>query len=272
MPRMIPFQNPHLVNFRDFGGYMTSDGRKVKEGIFFRSGTLAYLTSYEDQKIFQDLHIRTVFDLRSQQERRQAPDIVIGAHIQRIEMSAMQDRNGRDFDFHGRHMLKLVRGEKKKKMSWQSIYLRRQNEILLFHNPTFKRMFSCLLHQQTPILIHCTAGKDRTGAGVALILLLLGVDKKTILEDYCLTNTCRKKQIEQCQHNYRWLHRLFPSTKKLCLMIQGVIEENLATGLAMIDERYDRIEDFFFQEYQLTAKDIQTLRTLYLETLPNIVK
>jgi protein-tyrosine phosphatase len=56
------------------------------------------------------------------------------------------------------------------------------------HGPTFGRFLRHLLAHPTPVVFHCTAGKDRTGFAAALLLSVLGVERDTILHDYLLTN------------------------------------------------------------------------------------
>lgn len=67
---------------------------------------------------------------------------------------------------------------------------------MLFGNKAFKELFRALEAGETPILFHCSAGKDRTGVAAMLILLALGASDETICADYERTNLCRKAEIE----------------------------------------------------------------------------
>jgi protein-tyrosine phosphatase len=57
---------------------------------------------------------------------------------------------------------------------------------LYSHQAIYKKMLMRLVEQQTPLVFHCAAGKDRTGVAAALILSLLGVSDELIIEDYLL--------------------------------------------------------------------------------------
>lgn len=61
-------------------------------------------------------------------------------------------------------------------------------ELARDHHDEYSELFKCLLETDGPFLLHCSAGKDRTGFGAALILSALGVAEDVILEDYLLTN------------------------------------------------------------------------------------
>ena len=265
MGRVIEFQHPCLINFRDFGGYVTEDGKYVKTGIFYRSGALGYFTIMEDQQLFLSLGINTVIDLRSNKERRRLKDIQIGEE-NRIEISAMIDDHGNDIDFSPKYMLKLSQlFQMKKHDSFLDYYCITHYSRLFFNNEAFKEILNQMLEHQVPLLIHCSAGKDRTGIAVALILLLLGVDRETIMEDYLLTNMCRQSLIDEFVYQNRFLIKLFPKIQTLCILSRGVLKESLETCFSILDEKYNDIQTFFEQEYGLSPSMIELLRDMYLE-------
>ena len=77
-----------------------------------------------------------------------------------------------------------------------STFVQAMYERMLFGNKAFKELFRALEAGETPILFHCSAGKDRTGVAAMLILLALGASDETICADYERTNLCRKAEID----------------------------------------------------------------------------
>ena len=69
-------------------------------------------------------------------------------------------------------------------------------ERMLFGNKAYKELFRALEAGETPVLFHCSAGKDRTGVAAILILLALGASDKTIAEDFEKTNIWRRPELE----------------------------------------------------------------------------
>ena len=72
----------------------------------------------------------------------------------------------------------------------------RMYERMLFGNKAYKELFRALEAGETPVLFHCSAGKDRTGVAAMLILLALGASDKTIAEDFEKTNIWRRPELE----------------------------------------------------------------------------
>ena len=68
---------------------------------------------------------------------------------------------------------------------------------MLFRNKAYKELFRALEAGETPILFHCSGGKDRTGVAAMLILLALGASDETICQDFVRTNVCRRPELEK---------------------------------------------------------------------------
>ena len=114
------------------------------------------------------------------------------------------------------------------------------------------------------IVQHCRGGKDRTGYGIALILLLLGVDQKTVVEDYMLTNVCKHEK------NTRSLAEAYEQTHNedfvLALRyLKEAREEFLLGALNMISDSYGGIENYASQELNFGSEKIEELKKNYLE-------
>ena len=165
-------------NFRDLGGYPAKDGRTLRWRRIFRSNHLGHLTA-EDIEVLRGLKLKCAFDFRGTEERVAAMCGVeeIAVHSLPIEptvVAALRARRATVAALSSADALDVMRD------SYRNYV--RQN------TPSFRALFAHLLEDRAPLVIHCTAGKDRTGFACALILHALGVPDQTIAEDYLLTN------------------------------------------------------------------------------------
>jgi len=166
------------VNFRDIGGYHTHNGRMVRRGRVFRTGVLCYLTEADSLRL-KSLGVRRIFDLRRTNERTQEPtrwpDAAVISHTWDDgpePPSAMRFAKANEMSPHGMREAMLALYEALP--DWMA--------------PRLRDFFKVLREEHTPTVIHCAAGKDRTGIAVALLLHALGVRHEDILRDYLLTN------------------------------------------------------------------------------------
>lgn len=178
--RVLPLQKG--VNLRDVGGYYTKNGQMVRWGQLFRSGSLSRLTQ-ADLAYLKRLDVKLVSDLRTMSERLKQPDRLpdVPGLVERPLPMESVDRWERMrgaftvFFRKGRIDNYLLGGYKRVMIDGNAHVI---GEI-------FQRLAD---PAQTPALIHCTAGKDRTGLVVALLLLTLGVPEETVVADYTLSN------------------------------------------------------------------------------------
>jgi protein-tyrosine phosphatase len=165
-------------NFRDLGGYASMDGRTVRWRRIFRSNHLGHLTE-SDIAVLRGLGLKSAFDFRGAEERSAAQCAIseITVHSLPVEptvVAALRARlaNGR--------ALSPSDGIEVMRESYVG-YVRQNTQ-------RYRSLFAHLLDDSAPLVIHCTAGKDRTGFACALILHALGVSEDVISEDYLLTN------------------------------------------------------------------------------------
>ncbi|MCU0496073.1 MAG: tyrosine-protein phosphatase [Anaerolineae bacterium] len=175
-PRLIPLQGG--INFRDIGGYPTADGRKVKRGQIFRSGTLIALTDH-DWATLARFEIKLVCDFRSPEEVIEEPEkLPAGIDYWHAPLQTPHNTINR---------LRMVLFQPDR---LSDFLLQTYTEIMLDQNPQLLGNLITRLSDQAnlPTLIHCTAGKDRTGMAIALVLLALGVSEDIVIADYTLSN------------------------------------------------------------------------------------
>ncbi len=162
-------------NFRDLGGYRTREGRTVRSGVLFRSDALHFMMPDDMALVQSSLGLSTVIDLRN-------PDEASDAGRWPRDGSAVRYRNipfleDRDISHPVAGVDPVVR--------LTEIY----TWIIANAGERVAQALNLLAGDQTlPAVVHCTAGKDRTGVLSAIILGLLGVDEEQIMADYSLTN------------------------------------------------------------------------------------
>ncbi|WP_426609207.1 tyrosine-protein phosphatase [Bradyrhizobium sp. McL0616] len=171
-------------NFRDLGGYPTADGRTTRWRHIFRSNHLGQLTA-DDIAIVRALGVRSAFDFRGLEERAAGVCVVneITVHSLPIEPTVVASLRA-----------ELARGTLTAPIAME--IMRGSYRNYVSHNThSFRTLFGHLLEDRAPLVIHCTAGKDRTGFASALILHALGVADDVIAADYLLTNRYYKRDV-----------------------------------------------------------------------------
>jgi protein-tyrosine phosphatase len=169
-----------VCNFRDMGGYAGADGKTVRWGRLFRSGRLNAMTEADLARIGA-LDLGLVVDFRQEAEREREPSRWGAGPAPRTEALAIVPGSAEAF----------FAGEGKDRASLDGtlaflafIY----RDLALNQTAAYRRLFQLVLETgNAALLIHCAAGKDRTGFGSALLLSALGVSREDILEDYLLT-------------------------------------------------------------------------------------
>lgn len=251
-------------NFRELGGYPAAGGKTVRRGCLYRTAALKTITSPEDVALFDSLGIRTILDLRSASERENLPDPGF-AGVEYIPAGALFDDDGAEIDLRpgtlpspAEMMAGIRQGGRNDFMA--EIYRR-----LPLRNEAYRTLFRLLLEERTPLLFHCSAGKDRTGIAAALILLALGASRETVIADYMHTNACRPRAMARYREKHKDYLALHPEDEPLLQMVEGVSERGILGALAAIDGAYPTLEAFFEAEYGLDAAALARLRALYLE-------
>lgn len=164
-------------NFRDLGGIKTKDGRYVKWDKFVRSDELGRLTD-ADLGYLATLPLKTVVDFRRPDEIQNLPDklpTTVGANgYKELNIVSANLKAGSNSVEDVRDWMVAINEE-----------LATDSTII----STYKEFFQILQDENnTPLLFHCSAGKDRTGMGAALILFALNVDEETIFKEHMLSN------------------------------------------------------------------------------------
>ncbi|NDG39316.1 MAG: tyrosine-protein phosphatase [Betaproteobacteria bacterium] len=241
--RHVPLQG--ATNFRDLGGYPGHGSRPLRWRKLFRSDHLAGLTD-ADRAVLAALGLARTIDFRGVAERAATPYRLPGVvqHSLVIEPSVVQRMQ--DLVAAGRELSAAVAVELMK-----DLYRGTVND----HSHCFAEMFDLLLQADIPSVLHCTAGKDRTGVGSALILLALGVPRELVLQDYLLTNQF-----------YR--HPPVPASEtpaEALAVLWRVQQSFLEAALHAVDNEQGGVDVYLRQRLGLSSAALETLATRYLQ-------
>ena len=232
-------------NFRDLGGYAARDGRKVRWRQIFRSNHLGHVTE-ADIAILRSLGVRSAFDFRGTEERVTALCGIggIAVHSLPIEPTVVASLRAR-----------AAAGTALSSIDALDVMRDSYRNYVRHNTPSFRALFGHLLEDRAPLVIHCTAGKDRTGFACALILHALGVSEDVIAEDYLLTNRLYRRDPNSSSD--------LPDEVRRVL---GSVETSfLAAAFEAIAEEYGGLEGYFSDGLNLGAEQRARLKARYLE-------
>lgn len=254
--RRLPFSG--AKNFRDLGGYQTTDSRIMRWRVLYRSDSLHKLTT-ADLRYLSALCLDRVIDFRSTYEKNYEPDRLPEelksrfVHIPILDSSTGLFQNSRD------EFLKII-----PTVDASKFMVTTNIELATRFAPQMRQFIDILLSSNgRPVLFHCAAGKDRTGFAAAIFLRLLGVPQAAVMEDYLLTN-------QYFISAYRWTLRVmrlvrgrrFAETVREFMIAQPAY---LGSAFTAIDETYGSFDHYASNGLGLTSSDIVRLQALYLE-------
>ncbi len=256
--RVLQFEG--ITNFRDMGGYPTTDGHTVKWGKLYRSGTFAH-TSRSDLGALQKLNLSVLIDFRSLAEKEEEPNVLpdpTGFRI--VEIPTLDDGNEAMF---GEIMERIESGNFDGFDPNESM-LEANRQFAGKFTPKFREFIHIIVDEGgQPVVWHCTAGKDRTGFAAAILLRILGVPQDIIMADYMES----KSHALAARKNDMRLLRLFKGDEaadKLTIML-GVEEAWLKAGFEKIDQQWGSFDSYVTSGLQLSPADVARLRSTLLE-------
>jgi len=241
--RLLPITSAY--NFRDLGGYVGTGGKQIRWRTLLRSGDFHEL-SEEDANYLSNIPIRTVVDFRSEEEVNLLPDRLIPRLENPCHLAIDAGNLAPELTqlIEDKEITEVVRMERALGMM-REMYRRLVKE----HQDAYGTLFQLLQSGEAhPLLFHCTAGKDRTGLAAALILTSLGVDRKTIYEDYLLTN-------QTLQGKYDHLNYL----GSIVTLFKTVREEFLSSAFDLMEEECGSAEAYLEKKLDVNLQHMQSL-------------
>jgi protein-tyrosine phosphatase len=234
------------TNTRDIGGYQTSDLSILRGGQIIRSDKLSKLTAKDFQKL-EAIGLKTVIDLRTNKEHDESPTVWKGDNPPQFFHFPVGDSKNEWFTAQ-RKMMKRNRFTEEQSLEHM---VEGYRMIAEEGTSSYQKLMEVVLDESNwPVLIHCNAGKDRSGVGVALILEALGVNRETIMDEYLLTNEISRiedkavflsKESKNSSRGSRFSKGTTPSA---WLPIVGVRAEMLEAFYVSVDEKYGSMDAF----------------------------
>jgi protein-tyrosine phosphatase len=239
-------------NFRDLGGYTGASGRKVKWGLIYRSGTLAHLSA-TDQANLAARGIRTVCDLRTTTERLHEPSAALPARTLSW-----------DYELDHGAVIGAVSVLEPRAAAVRAAIMEFYRTAPEDFGDRFRELFRALCEAEAPLVVHCTAGKDRTGVAAALVLGALGVDRSELIEDYTLSQSHidYDRALGAAGGSWRFLNGLAPEVRAPLFASEAAYIEAMLDGLT---QRYGSLEQYLRMRLHVDAADLGRLRRLYLD-------
>ena len=243
--RHYPFEG--CFNFRDIGGYHSKNGKRIKKGLYFRAGRQDRMT-HTDLAQLSELKISTQIDLRRPDEvleQGKGPLEDMGAKYINI---AVIPEGGSD------RLSKLV-GD-------TGISGKRYLGYLDFGPTSWLRLFGILANDgNLPVVLHCTAGKDRTGVSTAFLLSVLGVSREVIEADYLLTNLDTERQANFIERNIGYPEGY---NRENMIAAAGVPENAMKDFLDGVESKWGSVLGYL-EKIGITKEQINAIQYKFLE-------
>ncbi len=265
---------PGMYNLRDMGGYLTNDGRRVKWGMLYRGDQL-YNMDPKGMTYLESLGFKTIIDFRSKKEIDEYPNKVPKTVLNEYNFSpeaAIAILAGRlqnnEFESEADLMKEIARealqhdvnAGDSKMINQQRNFVENADAIVAFKNTTQ----TAIKLENAPLFQHCKGGKDRTGFSAMIQLALLGVKKEYLIYDYMLTRKARAEK------NKRYYQRFLELTENATYAnyfysLFDTKEEYIKEAIKSIFEKYNSIEEYVQEVYEITVDEISDFKNSFLE-------
>lgn len=263
-----------LQNARQLGGYRTADGRCVKENVLLRSGKLNCASAEEKNALDKIYHLQTVIDLRTKDERKAEPDPYIlnseNIWIPVLNEDAYTDANLQEIaaftkeygDNPAAEAVAILQSGYDISIMYQQML---SDPYSMKQYAKFLRQL-LLIHPGNSVLWHCSGGKDRAGTAAVLLLVALGADEQTILQDFDLSNHYYEKSIQQMRLDASRLTD-DPVIIEKTGYFAGVNSEYMEKAMQWMKETYGSLHSYLTEALSINEAEIQMLKHLYTEIL-----
>lgn len=251
-----------IANFRDAGGHPTREGARVRAGLLYRCGHLANATD-ADLDALEQLGVGVVVDLRGDAERviEGESRLPSGAKVVYLPMGDV--RAGVDI----RELLGSGDVERIKEMfppgAARKMMLEGSRAFVVddSHRAQYAKFVRTLIEADgRPVLVHCSAGKDRTGWATAIVLLTLGVPEQRVVDEYLRSNEWQALRMASVARSTD--RGLDPGLLEPLVLVH---EDYILTSLSALQERWGGIDGYLGAGLGIDEPLRSRLRTIFLE-------
>lgn len=245
-----------IINFRDYGGYSTLEGTRVKKGLLYRSGDTSQASS-EDREALKALNIGYILDFRDLNESNNAPDPRVEGIIN-VHCPADMSGNDKIVKQKGKDDIKEMASQ------WSRAQLIQGYQAMVFNNPAYHKLFEIALRDESvAILHHCSAGKDRAGMGAMVMMLSLGVSKEDCITEYLKTQKNVREITKRILKDVPWYMRWLAKIKVHDVLIAD--RAYIQAALDAIESKYHSMDTYLETEYGLNKAKRAILKKKYCE-------
>ena len=259
-------------NARELGGYQAENGRTVKHGVLLRTAELSGATSRDILRLQEVYHLAVVADFRMSLEVASHLDPVIQG-AENLHLRIMDEDAVRRALTSSEDLAMLMNGDKigvlikavEKGVVGEQMYIDFLSGAQGKNG--YSRMFRELLElpEGRAFLFHCTQGKDRTGCAAMLILSALGVDEKTILADFELTNSFNAALIQAQLKLLQDRGYSGAELDKLMKAMDEVDPQYMVNAINWIKQNYGSVVGYISGELGVTPQELEALKGKFLE-------
>lgn len=249
------------ANFRDVGGYATADGHHVKRGLVYRSNHLGDLTA-ADYAFLNARGIKLVCDFRTAGERQRTPTRWQGGPAPEIMVA--QILKDADVVMTPERLKELTSADR----SAASLAMSYDQMIVPDAAMEYGKVYRRIASGDVPVIGHCSAGKDRTGVFSAVLLTMLGVPRKTVVDDYMLTGEymLTPKALTRAVADWQKLTGASePPSEATIRALYEMHAEVITNTFATIDRTYGSFDAFVRDGLKLTPSEVAAIRARMLE-------
>ena len=241
-----------IKNLRDIGGYNNKEGKMTKWAKVFRAGDIDVPKNEKDRHIVNQIKIKTIFDFRDEKEREYPLDTGSFKNTSRITNPIPNPLNSQIIQM-------ILDGKMRKgdvRLYMQGRYLDMYENADIY----FGAMFECLLDPENyPVIITSEKGIDRTGFGIALLMMALDIPSETIIEEYLLS----RKQIDIPLY-MRENKQISPEQQEVISLLLNPQNKVIPMIFSQISHDYGSVDNYLERKLKLDRNKQKKLKELLL--------